>query len=67
MVPSSNRYLPETLRFTAEDSGSQQATIVYVAVEGERPILSGGIKLDLDWKPSRGGIYEAQQTKVNCQ
>lgn len=53
-------YLPDTLRFTAQDSGSEKAAMVYAALEGERPIISGGIKLDLEWKPSSDGVYEAQ-------
>ena len=53
-------YLPETLRFTAEDSGSEKLPIVYSAMPGEKPVISGGMRLVLDWKPSGGGIYEAK-------
>jgi len=53
-------YLPETLKFTAEDSGTAQAPIVYAAAPGEQPVLSGGVRLTLDWKPFRGGIVQAQ-------
>ena len=53
-------YLPETLKFTAEDSGSETGPIVFAAMPGERPIISGGMRLTLEWKPSRDGIYEAK-------
>lgn len=35
-------YLPETLTFSQEDSGSLNAPIVYKAFAGEKPVLSGG-------------------------
>jgi hypothetical protein len=54
-------YLPETLVFTAEDSGTSKAPILYQAWEHEQPIISGGIKLDnLDWQPYRDGIFQAK-------
>jgi hypothetical protein len=53
-------YLPEPLIFTAEDSGTKDAPAVFQAYENERPVLSGGVKLDkLDWKPYQGGILQA--------
>jgi len=55
-------YLPETLRFTPQDSGSAEAPAIYEAYENEKPILRGGVALGrLDWKPYRDGIM---QTKV---
>jgi hypothetical protein len=55
-------YLPETLVFTAQDSGTKDAPVIFQAYENERPVISGGVKLDhLEWKPWRGGIF---QTKV---
>jgi hypothetical protein len=54
-------YLPETLVFRAEDSGTKDAPAVFAAYENERPVLSGGVKLDnLDWQPWRGGIFQAK-------
>jgi len=53
-------YLPDTLVFTAEDSGTQEAPIVYTACEGEQAAVSGGMKLELDWKPFRDGIMQAK-------
>ena len=52
-------YLPEPWVFGPEDSGTETAPIVYRAEEGSEVVLSGGIRLALDWKPFRDGIYEA--------
>jgi hypothetical protein len=52
-------YLPETLVFTPEDSGSDKHPIVYQSVNEGMAIISGGLKLDLEWKPYRNGIYQA--------
>ena len=52
-------YLPETLVFTAEDSGSAKAPVVYQADNEGAAILSGGKKLDLKWQPFRDGILQA--------
>ena len=55
-------YLPETLIFTAEDSGTKAAPVVYQAYEQEQPVLSGGARLkDLPWEPYQAGIM---RTKV---
>jgi parallel beta-helix repeat protein len=35
-------FLPETLSFTAEDSGSKDFLITYKAYEQEKPVISGG-------------------------
>ncbi len=53
-------YLPDTLVLTAQDSGTEQAPIVWRAAEGETPIISGGGKWSLTWSPYRGGIMQAK-------
>jgi len=53
-------YLPETIRFSAEDSGAGKAPIVYAAPPGERPVISGGMRLTLNWTPFRDGIFQAK-------
>jgi hypothetical protein len=53
-------YLPEPLRFTAADSGTEKCPVVYAAAPGETPVISGGQKLELDWTPLRDGIFQAQ-------
>lgn len=52
-------FLPEAVRFTAADSGTADAPVVYAAAPGERPVLSGGLRLTLEWKPHRDGIWRA--------
>ena len=52
-------YLPETLVLTAADSGTAQAPVVYRATNEGKAILSGGLKLDLKWEPTRDGIWKA--------
>ena len=55
-------YLPETLVFSAQDSGTKDAPVVFQAYENERPVISGGIKLEkLKWRTYTNGIF---QTKV---
>src|SRR3569623_2356933 len=54
--------IPDTLKFAAADSGSQQAPIVYRAYESERPILVGGRKIS-DWRPWKGDIVQSDFTK----
>jgi hypothetical protein len=54
-------YLPETLVFTARDSGTKDAPVIFQAYGGERPVISGGVKLDhLKWQRWRGGIFQAK-------
>ena len=52
-------YLSEPIVFTAVDSGTADAPVVYTAMPGQTPIISGGQRLDLDWKPFRDGILQA--------
>jgi hypothetical protein len=52
-------YLPETLVFSPEDSGSKDYPVVWRAANEGKAVLSGGRKLQLDWKPWRDGILMA--------
>ncbi len=52
-------YLPSTLVFGPEDSGGPAAPVVYRADNEGRAILSGGLRLDLRWRPFRDGILQA--------
>jgi hypothetical protein len=55
-------YLPAPLVFTAQDSGTKDAPVVFENYQDEKPVISGGIKLDkLNWQPFTNGIL---QTKV---
>jgi len=54
-------YLPEPLVFTAQDSGKRKAPVIFQAYQDERPVISGGIKLDrLEWRPWRDGVFQAK-------
>lgn len=52
-------YLPETLVFTPEDSGSAAKPVIYKALNEGGAVLSGGSILDLSWTVYRDGIYQA--------
>lgn len=55
-------YLPDTLVFTAQDSGTKDAPVIFQNYQNEKPVISGGVKLEnLDWQPYTNGIV---QTKV---
>jgi hypothetical protein len=54
-------YLPETLVFTAADSGAENAPLVVRPYHDETPVLSGGVRLTrLDWRPYKIGILQTQ-------
>ena len=54
-------YLPAPLVFTAQDSGTAAAPVVFQAYQEEQPVISGGVKLErLDWQPYRDGIMQAK-------
>lgn len=52
-------YLREPVVFTAADSGTAGAPVVYAAAPGQSPVISGGRRLELDWHPYRDGIMQA--------
>jgi len=53
-------YLPESLCFTAADSGTQTAPVTYQAYMKEPAVISGGAKLaNLKWESYRDGILKA--------
>ena len=53
-------YLNAPLVFTAADSGTKKAPVNYEAAPSERPVISGGVKLNLQWTPYKDGIFQAQ-------
>ncbi len=52
-------YLPETLVLGPRDSGTAEHPVTYRAAHEGRAILSGGLPLNLDWRPFRDGIHQA--------
>ena len=54
-------YLPDTLVFVGEDSGTKDKPVVFQNYKDEKPVISGGILLDnLNWEPFTNGILQAQ-------
>ncbi|MEP2776635.1 MAG: signaling protein [Luteolibacter sp.] len=53
-------YLPETLVFSPEDSGTEAVPVVYQAVNDGAAILSGGSLLSLQWEDYKDGIAMAK-------
>jgi hypothetical protein len=54
-------YLPAPLVFTAEDSGTKDAPVVFQNYRGEKPVVNGGVRLDhLDWQPYTNGVFQAK-------
>jgi hypothetical protein len=51
-------FIPETIEFNEEDSGSNGFNIIYKAYNNEEPVLSGGRKVE-GWERKSGNIYKA--------
>src|SRR5581483_631566 len=49
LVRGGNYYLKTPLNFTADDSGSERAPVIYQAYAGEKPVISGG-QVITGWK-----------------
>ncbi|MDF1572162.1 MAG: PDZ domain-containing protein [Bacteroidales bacterium] len=56
-------YLPSTVVFTPEHSGSEKYPVIVRAANEGKAIISGGDKLHLDWEPYKNGIYKASVSK----
>ena len=54
-------YLSAPLVFAAQDSGTKKAPVVFQNYKNEKPVISGGIRLDrLNWQLFTNGIFQAQ-------
>jgi hypothetical protein len=54
-------YLSAPLVFTAQDSGAKGAPVVFQNYRDEKPVISGGVRLNnLNWQPYTRGIFQAQ-------
>lgn len=60
LLHAGTHYLSETIRFTAADSGSESAPVIYAAAPGAQPVISGGRQLTLQWKLGKDGIAQAR-------
>ena len=52
-------YLPQTIRFTPEDSKDYPTTVTFRARNEGKAIISGGRELKLKWQEAANGIYTA--------
>jgi hypothetical protein len=52
-------YLGRPVVFTAQDSGTAEAPVVFASAPGERATVSGGERLELKWTLHRDGIMRA--------
>ena len=57
IVRAGTYYFAETIEFTAEDSGTKLAPIIWKAAEGEKVILSGGKRIKGNWEKGNDGIW----------
>jgi len=62
-IKEATYYLPKTLIFTAADSGTKAAPVTFQAYKNGEVIISGGMKLNLEWKIFRGGVFQAAVPK----
>jgi hypothetical protein len=51
-------YLPESVVFTPEDSGTEEGPVVFRSYPGEHVVLSGGSRIESHWTPYRDGILQ---------
>jgi hypothetical protein len=56
-------YLREPLVFSPEDSGTPTCPVTYCAYRDERPVISGGRRLN-GWQPSENGLWTADASGV---
>lgn len=61
-VRSGEYLVPDTVTFSAADSGTDKAPIVYRAYQKERPLLIGGRRISA-WQPWKGNIVQADVSK----
>jgi hypothetical protein len=57
LVRGGTYYQSQAIEFTARDSGTADAPVIYAAYPGEQVTISGGVRLTCDWKPFRDGIW----------
>lgn len=57
-------FIEKPLIFTAEDSGSENAPVIYRAADGERPVISGGKKIAHTWTEGTGGVWTVEIPEV---
>jgi hypothetical protein len=56
LVREGTYYFKQTLSLSAEDSGNMNGNVEYMAYPGEKPVISGGRKVEGTWSHYRDGI-----------
>jgi len=56
-------YLSKPIVFTPADSGTDLQPVTYTAYPGEKPTISGGVRLQVKWEPYRDGIMKCSVPK----
>ena len=59
IIHDGTHYLADALVLRAADSGTAAAPVMYRALNEGKAVISGGMKLDLKWRPYRDGIMQA--------
>ena len=62
-IADGSYYLDEPLTFGVEDSGSENCTVRYVAAKGASPVISGGRRIQGEWRSEGGGIYSIEYNR----
>lgn len=63
LIRGGTYFLDEPIIFAPDDSGTKDAPITYTAYPGEKPVLSGGVRLT-GWKKNAAGRWTLQIPQV---
>ena len=66
LVRGGTYYLENPLVLAPEDSGTEDQPITYAAYPDETPIISGGRRLDVEWRTFRDGIMLCEIPEVKA-
>lgn len=66
LVRGGTYYLSDPLVFGPEDSASETQLITYAAYPGEKPTISGGVRIEANWEPYRDGIMKCRVPAGMC-
>jgi len=53
-------YLPQTIVFTGNESGSEKYPVIYKAENRGKAILSGGSLIEVEWEPYEDGVFKTR-------
>jgi len=60
IIRSGTYYLSKPVTFTAADSRISDSKLIFKAYAGEKPVISGSVRLKLNWTPYKDGIMQAK-------